>query len=137
MKIETIQPNQQHVEWYKDTSVTEVLGIIDIIRQVCSIKNMVNGFNQDSLDSMYDETITLVVYLLSVIPVNRVVYDEATSLDTAEDIASSVKSIVTELCYWFHRDPTDIETEVFERMNKFPVDTVRQSYALKLNNLLN
>lgn len=108
------------------------------------ILEVVAAFDDDVYDQhrelgtvkqLYTDTITNIVYNLSVMPVAREL--EGGIPPSEEDVMAGFGTIVERTAKWFEKPLDAVLTDYTKLMDTFPVEDVRQSYLARESGLLN
>jgi hypothetical protein len=83
----------------------------------------------------YQEVVTTVINNLTVIPVEREFIDEEPSEDS-DAVLHHIDEITRLLSFYFRKPQSTVKDYLMDQMKDFPVDEVREAYALKRTNRL-
>jgi hypothetical protein len=113
--------------------------IEDIVKKVeqrsSDIHNLFVHTRDGTMDEFYSEIVDEVIFDITIFPVER----SAQQVEVQDDQKSVVRGlhhIAEIIADVFGRPQHDVELDILERMNEFPVDDVRQSRTLYHKNLL-
>jgi hypothetical protein len=88
-----------------------------------------------TMDDFYSEIMNEVVYDITVFPVERSV-QQVEIQDDQKSVVRGLHHIAEIVSNAFGRSQHDVELDILERMNEYPVDDMRQSRTLYHKNLL-
>lgn len=115
--------------------VLSVDDVVNLASSLCDVsektRHIINGTEQQ----YYKNVIQSIVYHMTVIPVDRVVHESDES-DESSDVMIAFTTISHTLADFFGKPATNVEEDMVDAMDKFPIDDVRQSRILQQRGLL-
>jgi hypothetical protein len=115
----------------------EVQDVVNKLEQdLLDINQFYIHTSANSLEAYYHQMIDSVVLDLTVIPVNQQILGIVPE-DDASSVNAGLICLADKLAQFFNKVPQDVELDIFNRMNTFPVDDIRQSQLLQHTNMLN
>lgn len=112
-------------------NVDRPLDIADVVHKVTTVigdpqvmcGHIAAGTTADYLNASLDT----IILDMTIIPVARML-NELDQEDDASSVALGFKQIATTFASLFNKDQRSIEQIMIEKMNKFPIDDVREAY---------
>jgi hypothetical protein len=121
-------------------SAPQIIEVQDVVDKLDHLLLNVDEFylhtSSNSLDQYYQQMIDNIVLDLTIIPVNQALL----GLEPIDDVGSVNAGLLEMsgmLARFFNKTSSAVEQDVYNRMNTFPVDDIREARHLKHNNRLN